>query len=226
MSIEESKINNMLDTLKSMKEAKNIDEVEKLADKIIYENLEKQSKKDMSAFSFLDSGKIRDEHKIVSQLDDVTRESEAKATEIFDIMNDVSNDLSKIAKSYTDTLLFFQNLEDRITSGVTREKLIEDIQEHKTYLDKMNKIKEHADNILFEGMSLMQYQDINRQRIERVINIIRTLIKYLNTLFEGRKEDIERTSSAKHLAGDEKESSASLESEEDIEALIAQFNKK
>jgi len=72
-------------------------------------------------------------------------------------------------------------------------------------------------------MSLMQYQDINRQKIERVINVMRALIKYLNILFEGSQSDKERTSSATMIIGDS-DLDLEMQSTDDIDKLIDIFN--
>jgi hypothetical protein len=69
-------------------------------------------------------------------------------------------------------------------------------------------------------MDIMQYQDIHRQKIERVINVMRALSKYMNTLFEGKVDDDKRVSSAQHIVGDTNHDVASTD---DIEALLAQF---
>jgi len=69
----------------------------------------------------------------------------------------------------------------------------------------------------------MQYQDIHRQKIERVINVMRSLSRYMNTLFEGKIDDEKRVSSAQHIIGDTHNDVAS---DEDIEALLEQFGNK
>ena len=69
-------------------------------------------------------------------------------------------------------------------------------------------------------MDIMQYQDIHRQKIERVINVMRALSKYMNTLFEGKIDDDKRVSSAQHIVGD---THNDIASNDDIEALLAQF---
>lgn len=73
------------------------------------------------------------------------------------------------------------------------------------------------------AMDMMQYQDIHRQKIERVINIMRALSNYMNKLFEGKIDDEKRVSSAKHIHGDENNDVAD---DDDIEALIAAFGQK
>jgi hypothetical protein len=71
-------------------------------------------------------------------------------------------------------------------------------------------------------MDIMQYQDIHRQKIERVINVMRALSKYMNSLFYSDIDDKSRVSSATYIAGDE---NTNVLNEEDIEALIAGFEK-
>jgi len=187
--------------------------IEDLAEDILTENLEQNFDKVVNIFNFLDGTKIKKEHKIVSQLDEVTKESELKASEIFDVMSDVSSDLQKVTDTYNTTEDFLISLKSRVGNKV----LEKEISKHLKEIDKMRKIKEHSEAILLEGMSLMQYQDINRQRIERVINIIRTLSKYLNLLFEGDKRDIERTTTANFIEGDTKE----VATNDDIDSLFA-----
>jgi len=66
----------------------------------------------------------------------------------------------------------------------------------------------------------MQYQDIHRQKIERVINVMRQLSIYMNHLFSSSIDDSKRVASAKHIEGDKRDD---LVKEDDIEALIASF---
>jgi site-specific recombinase XerD len=93
----------------------------------------------------------------------------------------------------------------------------------------LNKINETIETLQNSGdsimsvMDIMQYQDIHRQKIERVINVMRALSKYMNTLFEGKMDDDKRVSSAQHIAGDAHNEIASTE---DIEALLEQFGNK
>jgi hypothetical protein len=159
---------------------------------------------------------ISEEHKIVAQLDEVTKESEEKATELFDIMNDMSSDIMWVMER-------FESMKTQI--DVLREKNIEGTEEVFQILDddimEVETLLMHANNIVFEGMSLMQYQDISRQKIERVVNVLRSLIKYLNLLFEGKTEDTERTSSAAHLVGDN--TADLMGNNDDLEDLINSF---
>ena len=75
------------------------------------------------------------------------------------------------------------------------------------------------DSKIFEAMELMQFNDINRQKIERVMSVIRKLSLYLNNLFEddGTSKDI---AVAKHIPGDTTNDLIG----DDLDKLIAEFS--
>lgn len=170
-----------------------------------------------------------DENKMVHQLDDVTKESEEKATEIFDIIENISNDLmdkeedlSKIIETFESNIELFTTLSEKFPN----------VEAFKTQLENNNSALENSNNTLevlqnsgdsiMNVMDIMQYQDIHRQKIERVINVMRALSGYMNKLFEGRIDDDKRVSSAQHIVGD---THNELASTDDIEALLEQFSK-
>ena len=170
-----------------------------------------------------------DENKMVHQLDDVTKESEEKASEIFDIIENISTELMEKEES-------LNNIQEVLNSNVELfTKLCEkfpDVESFKTQLEKntaaagevgdvIEALQNSGDSIM-NVMDIMQYQDIHRQKIERVINVMRALSKYMNTLFEGKIDDEKRVSSAIHIAGDTHNDVASTD---DIEALLEQFGK-
>ena len=49
-------------------------------------------------------------------------------------------------------------------------------------------LQDSGDSIM-NVMGIMQYQDIHRQKIERVINVMRSLANYINFLFESKIDD-------------------------------------
>ena len=166
-------------------------------------------------------------NKVVAQLDEVTKESEEKATQILDIMDEISNNTEKNLNSLKEMLEFFnkhKNICEKLHYKFLHIKTFE--KELKEINDMINKIQEAINtneatsDKIFTVMDIMQYQDIHRQKIERVINIMRALIKYMNKLFEGSIDDEKRVQSAKHIQGDE---SNEVLSDEDIEALLDQF---
>lgn len=170
-----------------------------------------------------------EENKMVHQLDDVTKESEEKASEIFDIIDGVSNTLMESEGSINSVV---ETLNANIELFKTLNKRFPDVVAFATHLEKNSAALNDANQIIealqsggdsiMSAMDIMQYQDIHRQKIERVINVMRALSNYMNSLFEGRIEDDKRVSSAQHIAGD---THNELASNEDIEALLASFAK-
>ena len=168
-----------------------------------------------------------DENKMVHQLDDVTKESEEKASEIFDIIEGISNNLmeeeeklSSVMEALGSNVELFKTLTSKFPDVNT---FVSQLEKNELALDNANntvEILQNSGDSIMSVMDIMQYQDIHRQKIERVINVMRALSKYMNTLFEGKVDDDKRVSSAQHIAGDTHNDVASTD---DIEALLAQF---
>ena len=166
-------------------------------------------------------------NRVVAQLDEVTKESEEKASQILDIMDEVSETIEENTSSLKDVLEFLKR--DKTLLETLHQKF-PNINIFKNELSEIEKIIKTIENIIetnettsekiFTVMDIMQYQDIHRQKIERVINIMRALIKYMNKLFEGQIEDEKRAKSANYIHGDENEE---VLSDDDIESLLEQF---
>jgi len=171
-----------------------------------------------------------EENKMVHQLDDVTKESEEKASEIFDIIEDISNNLMDkeasiegLIETLTSNVELFTTLNEKFPEV---EAFATQLEKNKNSLDETNDVLEAIQNSgdsIMTVMDIMQYQDIHRQKIERVINVMRALSKYMNSLFEGKIEDEKRVSSAQHIVGD---THNDLASTDDIEALLEQFGQQ
>lgn len=172
-----------------------------------------------------------DDNKMVHQLDDVTKESEQKATEIFDLIEGISNDLGKGEKDIKALQAIAQSNIELFTTLSTKfphieafkTQLAENEKASKSLKDVLEMLRNGGDTIM-NIMDIMQYQDIHRQKIERVINVMRALSTYMNHLFAGKIDDSKRVSSAVHLPGDS--TTEDVVSSEDIEALLASFGQK
>lgn len=172
-----------------------------------------------------------DDNKMVHQLDDVTKESEQKASEIFDLIEGISNDLGDGEKN-------IKTIQAVVKSNVelfsTLSEKFPHIEAFKTQLAENKKISDELKDVLemlqnggdtiMNIMDIMQYQDIHRQKIERVINVMRALSTYMNHLFAGKIDDAKRVTSAVHIHGDT--TTEDVVSSDDIEALLASFGKK
>jgi hypothetical protein len=171
-----------------------------------------------------------DDNKMVHQLDDVTKESEEKATEIFDLIEGISNDLTdgedtvdEVNTVLDSNIALFETLCIKFPHV---EAFKSQLAQNKTAKVKSSSLKDMMEtniDTVMNIMDIMQYQDIHRQKIERVINVMRALSTYMNHLFSSKVDDSKRVTSAVHLPGD---STADVVNSEDIEALLASFGQK
>lgn len=171
-----------------------------------------------------------EDHKVVHQLDDVTKDSEVKATQIFDqleIMGSAADSATKKLKQVKKFLEsqeeLFKKLCESFPHVQTFAKSLEEITSTKSVIKEIMGCCDDVSDASMQAMDIMQYQDIHRQKIERVINVMRALAQYMNSLFEGKIDDSKRVSSAVYISGDNKDDIAS---DDDIEALIASFGNK
>lgn len=172
-----------------------------------------------------------EDHKMVHQLDDVTRDSEEKATEMLEKLETINNFLMD---SESSCISFKSGLDKNIELFSLLKDKFPAIPAFSEACDRNESLKLNVDEIISNlqmgqdevmmAMDMMQYQDIHRQKIERVINVMRALSKYMNTLFEGKIDDEKRVGSAVHIAGDT--TTEDLVSNDDIEALIESLGKK
>ena len=172
-----------------------------------------------------------EDHKMVSQLDDVTRDSEVKAGEIFDkleavnnVLMDAESDISKIIPVFESNIALFEKLVDKFPKIEQFSKALKENKEAKEKLSALTNNAQMGEDEIMMAMDIMQYQDIHRQKIERVINVMRALSKYISLLFEGSVDDKNRVGSAVHIEGDE--GTEDLVTSEDIEAIIESLGKK
>ncbi len=168
---------------------------------------------------------VEKEHKVVNQLNEVAEDSEEKATKIFDVLSfilDENAEIQKETKAMTEFIekqtALLQSLSAKFPNvSVISENLIaaQALSESgKTIESKINE----ENNQIFNAMDLMQFHDINRQKIERVMAVIRKLSTYLNGIFEDDSGKPE-VQIAKHISGD----GTDTVDAEDLDSLIAEF---
>ncbi len=169
-----------------------------------------------------------EDHKVVSQLDNVTKDSELKASEIFDKLEEMSNSSMSIEGTANKTLKVIDAQIEVMSKLVNSFPKINTFRDSKEQLEN---VKSSLENIVDDAlaindsslmaMDIMQYQDIHRQKIERVINVMRALSHYMNSLFEGKIDDSKRVGSAIHIHGDT--TTENVVSTDEIEELIAKL---
>lgn len=171
---------------------------------------------------------VENEHKVVSQLSQVAEDSEEKASQIFDVLSFILDENDGINKNLAASTEFIDNqiiLLERLAQKfpgveVFSENLLK-AQDAKTNMTAIENTLNDENGKLFEAMELMQFHDINRQKIERVMAVIRKLANYLNGLFED-DSDKPQVQIAKHIDGD----SGDAVSADDLDALINQYSQE
>lgn len=170
------------------------------------------------------------EHKVVHQLDDVTRDSEIKATEMMEKLEAINdffanseNELCVISDALNKNIDIFEKLNTKFPNVASFKEAIDINNNAKNIIDEITGCLQTGQDEVMMAMDAMQYQDIHRQKIERVINVMRALSRYMSSLFEGKIDDEKRVGSAVHIEGD---TTADVVSNDDIEALIASLGKK
>ena len=171
-----------------------------------------------------------DDHKMVYQLDDVTKDSEVKAGEVFDKLEAINEFMMIVGESASEiTTLIDSNIElfstlcEKFPNVQDFSRALEDNKEIKTKIEGLIQAGQDTEDEVMMTMDIMQYQDIHRQKIERVINVMRALSGYMTSLFEGKIDDSKRVGSAVHIKGDA--NTKDVVSSDDIEALIANLGK-
>ncbi|RXJ99606.1 hypothetical protein CRU98_06160 [Arcobacter sp. CECT 8986] len=164
--------------------------------------------------------------KVVNQLSQVANDSEEKASKIFDVLSYVLDDNNEIQKTIKNSDEFLnkqaallESLNKKFPNINIFDDNLKKANEIKMELNKINSKIEAENMQIFEAMELMQFHDINRQKIERVMAVIRKLSIYLNNLFEDEGSHQEIVV-AKHIHGD---NTADVLDDDDLESLIAEF---
>ncbi len=171
---------------------------------------------------------VENDTKVVNQLSQVANDSEEKATKIFDVLSNIldyndsiQNDVQALHEFNTKQLVMLNSLANKFPNIETFKINLDQAQEMGNYINNVNEKINNGNTEIFQAMELMQFHDINRQKIERVMSVIRKLSIYLNNLFEDEKNR-EEIAVANHIHGDDTED---LVADDDLEALIAEFNK-
>ena len=198
--------------------------------------VEKSSKSDDDIVKEWSSSKISEgvfpfpaenDTKVVSQLSQVANDSEEKVSQIFDVLSltlDNNSEIRKSIKSYEEFILSQNKLLNSLSNkfpkiGVFQEQL-EKVKNFESSIKSLKTLLDDEDMHIFQGMELMQFNDINRQKIERVMSVIRKLSSYLNNLFEDTHQ--KELPVAKHIQGDTDTDDLVGD---DLDKLIAEFNK-
>ena len=164
--------------------------------------------------------------KVVNQLSQVANDSEEKVSQIFDVLSSTLDNNNEFRNYIKDFEVFIKAQSELLISLNNKFPNIKVFDEHLTNANKVtNSLKDlknlvnSGDSEIFQAMELMQFNDINRQKIERVMSVIRKLSLYLNNLFEDNTPTKDVVV-ARHIHGDATDDLIG----EDLDKLIAEFS--
>ncbi len=122
---------------------------------------------------------------VISELDTVTSVTERETNKVLDQLDEISRLVARQQKLVTDMM----GQEGAQNAGV--QQAIHEV---------MSASKEIQDKV-FEAMDLMQFQDITRQKLERIVYHLRQIHDYIvDLLGTGVKSDAERPSISHTIA--------------------------
>ena len=231
--IESSSLNKQEDIEYAMDE---LDSIEAFEEEIIpVKNLKKDLRSEDDIAKDWTSSRIEEgifplpaerDTKVVNQLSQVANDSEEKVSQIFDVLSLTLDNNNEFRSKIKEIETFIQTQSKLLESLNKKFPNINVFDEHlngakniSNTLISFKTLVNEEDSQIFQAMELMQFNDINRQKIERVMSVIRKLSSYLNNLFEddSNTKDI---AIAKHIHGDEGDDLIG----DDLDKLIAEFS--
>lgn len=169
---------------------------------------------------------VENDTKVVNQLSEVATDSEEKASKIFDVLsnildynNGIQGDVKELASFNEKQVAMLTSLSQKFPNIDIFKDNLSLAESMGAHITGVNDKLSDGNNEIFQAMELMQFHDINRQKIERVMSVIRKLSTYLNNLFEddGNRQEV---AVANHIHGDD---TKDLMGDDDLESLIAEF---
>ena len=172
---------------------------------------------------------VEEDTKVVNQLSAVANDSEEKASKIFDVLSnildyngEIQSGVQNLTEFNNKQIAMLESLNAKFPSIEAFKANLDHARQMGSNISEINGKIDEGNNEIFQAMELMQFHDINRQKIERVMAVIRKLSTYLNNLFEDETGGSNEIAVAKHIHGD---NTADLLGDDDLESLIAEFGK-
>jgi|GEM_PF-6163194 len=160
--------------------------------------------------------------------DDLTKHTQEKNREIFDMIQCIGNDL--IAKE-ENVQIVIETLHANIELFRTLSIKFPDIFAFKTSLEQ-NEFALISANKTFESLqesvesisnisNQREHQDANDEKMQHAIALIHSFSQYMNSLFKDKEDEEKRTASSEDIV----ENTSSRAFNDDIENFLAQFGK-
>ncbi len=168
------------------------------------------------------------EHRVIDKLDEINKESEEKVNKLFEYLETITDELDKTEKLLKEIKPYMEKHKefmDLFVENFPKAVVKNKYEYFKNIIDITKDIENSVSvirNNVFDAMDTLQFQDITRQKIERVISVIKALHDYLNMWFDSSYDDKPRARVA-HTIVDEKEKD---KIDQDVEDIIKQMQEK
>ncbi len=167
--------------------------------------------------------------KVVDKLDEINRESEEKVNYLFEKLEAVGQEIEHINKSINQVKPYINKHKEFMDFFVEKfpKTVVKNNYDYfKNIINIVNDMEKSVSNIennIFDSMDILQFQDITRQKIEKVISVIKTLHDYLDEWFTSSSiEDIPRARVANTIV-DEKDKD---EVDKSVDEIIEQMKRE
>ncbi|WP_025209500.1 hypothetical protein [Hippea sp. KM1] len=167
------------------------------------------------------------EHRVIDRLDEINKESEEKVNKLFEKLEAICAEVDEVEgmieeiKPYVNKHKEFM---DFFVEHFPRTVVKNNYEYFKNIINILNDIENKVNSVrdnTYEAMDILQFQDITRQKIERVISVIKALHDYLNNWFASSYEDVPRARVA-HTIVDESEKE---KVDQEVEEIIKQMQR-
>ncbi|CBG39526.1 hypothetical protein [Helicobacter mustelae] len=170
---------------------------------------------------------VDNQHKVIFQLDEVAKDSEIHANEVFTELEGIQESnmalldgLKSISQYANSQKEIFEKLSSKFPNIQIFSSALEETQQNLALIKSLEDKINDCDMSINNAMNAMQFQDIYQQKINRIIHIIQSLVQYVNSLFESK--EVGRSAPARHIVGDDTKDTFS---QDEIEKLINSFGK-
>jgi chemotaxis regulatin CheY-phosphate phosphatase CheZ len=203
--------------------------LEDLAESIAKDTSDKTDENDESSEKLQGVRFDEKEHKVIDKLDEINKESEDKVNKLFEKLEAINEELDQTEKLIQDIKPFLDKHKEFMDFFVEHFPKTAVKNNYEYFKNIINIISSVENNIgairnnTFDAMDILQFQDITRQKIERVMSVIKALHNYLNNWFSSSSyEDVPRARVA-HTIVDEKDKESV---DQEVDDIIKQMQEK
>jgi len=172
-----------------------------------------------------------DDHKMVYRIDDTTKNTEIEMGEVFDKLEAINELMIKTEESASEAVTLvdlniklFSTLSEKFPNIKDFSQALKDNKNMKTKVKAIVQSAQDTKDEVMTTTDIVQYQEIRRKKIERVVNVMRALSRYISFLFENKIKDDKCVENAVFIESDD--NTKAVVSNDDIQILLDSLGNK